>query len=116
MLSRVIEWLIINLVFKASLAMSLGVALEVLVQWLLACMFSGTELYQTLLGEPRFEVTVIAFIAFHVLGWFLVLRDWKFLTGERLDVDPHYQGGAPKSDFTIDHGSYVIKGNIYRKA
>lgn len=116
MLSRITEWIIINLVFKASLAMSLGVALEVLTQWLLACMFSSTKLYQTLLGEPRFEVTVVAFIIFHVLGWFLVLRDWKFLTGERLDVDPYYQGGAPKSDFTIDRGSYVIKGNVYRKA
>ena len=56
----------------------------------------------------------ISFLLFHIIGWVCVLREWEFIGGDRVDIDPKYQT-YPRNDFRIDNGSYVITGKVYKK-
>lgn len=114
MLSRITEWIIINLVFRGGMAMSVGLTLEVITHFALGTIFGYA--YLTTYESLTFFWHVVIFLSFHVIGWMLVLRDWDFITGDRRDIDPMYATPYPETDFTIDRGSYVIKGNVYRKA
>lgn len=106
------DWFFEFVVFKAGLATAVGVGLELFCGAVLAFFLGDVPWVQAMLFNGSTEEVVASAIIFHILGWIITQREWKFITGERQDdLGPN----PPPTDFTIDKGNFIIKGNVYRK-
>lgn len=100
MLSKVFEWIVV----RGSVALGMGIVIDVLVSFLLAIPFGDTFWYQWAF-QSTYEGTVIRLGVFHILGWMVVFWDW-----DRIIQDGLMQ--YPSDTIVIHKDGYRIEATV----
>lgn len=110
MIKRVLVKLVEILIIRGTVAFWGGFILEVFATLFLSIFLRRFGWWDPVM-ESEGTIALVRFLFFHAIGWWIVMTQWKVITGRTGQEVLH--DGSP--DFVLDQGRYLIEGRIRMK-
>lgn len=103
MIEKILEFF----VFRAGLAMGVGIILELISGFWVGMLFGDVAAMAWLVEKETMWAKVISFGSFHIIGWIIVTQQWDSIANEGVP--------APVTAFSVEQNGYVYEGYVRRK-